>query len=622
MLRRVALAPIVAALAVAALVAAMPAYAGKPAHAVRDLHYGDVLFNFYQQKYFSAITRLLAAKQQQHLRQNGDEAELLLGGMYLSYGMHRDAEPIFEKLIAANTPKAVQDRAWFYLAKIRYQRGMMADAAQMLARIHGDLPRELDAERRVLTGLIATQQERYDDAIAALKPLRGNSGWALYARYNLGVALARAGRTGDGMELLEQVGLDPERKDDEEAQSLRDKANVALGLLCLRENQASRARAYLDAVRLDGPLSSRALLASGWADMGHGNARDALAPWTELTRRDRADTAVQEAWLAIPYAFGKLGAYRQSLEQYEQAIVALRGETVRLDEAVAAVHAGRLVNGLLEQNPQEEMGWFWRVREMPDAPETRYLVDLLATHEFNEALKVYRDLRFLESNLESWAKNVEIFDAMLANRRARYNDVLPRVERELARHDVPALKARRDALAAELAEIESSRDVAALATPAELARLQRIGRIAEYAKRAVLGEAKPLNEKLRRLLGLQTWDIWSAYPARRWQVRKSLNAAEQAFAEAEAHQAAVVTAKAGARSSFEGFGERVIGARERISQLRQATRTASIAQSHYLEELAVAELKQRRSRLVAYLTQAQFAVAQIYDKASSGDKTQ
>lgn len=618
MVRRVA-----AALIVAALVAGSPAHAGKPAGAVRDLHYGDVLFNFYQQKYFSAITRLLAAKEQSRLAQNADEAELLLGGMYLSYGMHRDAEPIFERLIAAKTPKNVQDRAWFYLAKIRYQRGMMDDAAQMLARVHGDLPRELDAERRVLTGLVATHQERYDDAIAALKPLRGNSGWALYARYNLGVALARAGRLGDAVELLEQVGLDPERKDDEEAQSLRDKANVALGLLYLRENQASQARAYLDAVRLDGPLSSRALLAAGWADMGHGNARDALAPWTELTRRDRADTAVQEAWLAIPYAFGKLGAYRQSLEQYEQAIVALRGETVRLDEAVAAVHAGRLVNGLLEQNPQEEMGWFWRVREMPDAPETRYLLDLLASHEFNEALKVYRDLRFLESNLESWAKNVEIFDAMLANRRARYTDVLPRVERELARHDVPALKARRDALAAELAEIESSRDVAALATPAELARLQRIGRIAEYAKKAPPGaKADALHEKLRRLLGLQTWDIWAAYPARHWQVRKSLNAADQAFAGAEAHQSAIAAAKAGAQASFEGFGERVTGARERIQQLRQATHTASIAQSHYLEELAVAELKQRRSRLVAYLTQAQFAVAQIYDKASSGEKTQ
>jgi hypothetical protein len=620
MLRRVAL-----ALFVATLVAALPSHAGKPgpAGAVRDLDYGDVLFYFYQQQYFSAITRLLAAKEQARLPQDGEEAELLLGGMYLSYGMHRDAELIFERLIAEKTPQNVQDRAWFYLAKIRYQRGMMDDAAQMLARIRGELPEQVDAERRVLAGLIATQQGRYDDAIAALKPLRGNSGWALYARYNLGVALARADRLGDSVELLEQVGLKLDRKDDEEAQSLRDKANVALGLLYLRENQASRARAHLDSVRLDGPLSSRALLASGWADMGHGNARDALAPWTELTRRDRADSAVQEAWLAIPYAYGKLGAYRQSLEQYEQAIVALREETVRLDEAVASIHAGRLVNGLLEQNPQEEMGWFWRVQQVPDAPETRYLVDLLATHDFNEALKVYRDLRFLESNLDSWARNIEIYETMLANRRARYSEALPRVEKELARQDMPGLKARCGALATELAEIESSRDAVALATPAELSRLQRIGRVAEYAKKAAPGaDTDLLNEKLRRLLGVQTWDIWSAWPARHWQVRKSLIDADRALADAAAHEAGIAAARSEARASFEGFGDRVATARERIAKLRQATRTTAIAQSHYLEKLAIAELKQRRSRLVTYLTQAQFAVAQIYDKASVGAKAE
>jgi len=35
---------------------------GLPPHAIKDLHYGDVLFYFYQDDYFQAITRLLAAQ--------------------------------------------------------------------------------------------------------------------------------------------------------------------------------------------------------------------------------------------------------------------------------------------------------------------------------------------------------------------------------------------------------------------------------------------------------------------------------------------------------------------------------------------------------------------------------
>lgn len=607
-------------LAVAAFVATLPAHAGKPKRVVRDLHYGDTLFFFYQQKYFSAITRLMAYGKGARLSQSADESELLLGGMYLSYGMHREAEPIFERLIAAGAPATVQDRAWFYLAKIRYQRNMLDDAATMLARVQGGLPPELDAERRVLTGLIATRQERYDDAIAVLKPLRGNSGWGLYARFNLGVALVRAGRLADGVDLLEQVGLKPAKADDDETRSLRDKANVALGYLFLRENQSSRARAYLDAVRLEGPLSSRALLGSGWADIERGDARRALVPWTELTQRDRADTAVQEAWLAVPYAFGTLGAYRQSLEHYERAIETLRAETVRLDQAVAAIHDGRLVNGMLARNPEEEMGWFWRVQELPDAPETHYLVDLLASHEFNEALKLYRDLRFLEHNLEGWAKNVAIFDAMLANRRTRYGEMLPRIEKELARREIAPLATRRDAMAAELAQIESSQDVASLATPDEKARLQRIGRIAEHLKRAPAdAENDAVREKFRRLLGVQTWDLWSAYPARHWQVRKAIDESSRQLDEAGEHRAAIEQASRAGRASFDGFEDRIETGRARISELRASTRTAAVAQGQFLETLAIAELKLRRARLNTYLTQAQFAVAQIYDKAASAE---
>jgi len=74
----------------------------------------------------------------------------------------------------------------------------------------------------------------------------------------------------------------------------------------------------------------------------------------------------------VPFALGKVGAYRQSLERYERALDAYTREIARLDESIAAIPARELVANLLRDNPGEESGWFWRVRRLPDTPEGRY----------------------------------------------------------------------------------------------------------------------------------------------------------------------------------------------------------------------------------------------------------
>src|SRR5208283_439985 len=117
MLRPIALAGLLLALPLAAGWAKnqKPDPDGLPPHDVKDLHYGDVLFYFYQDDYFDAITRLLAAQQLERLPHTEGEAQLLLGGLYLSLGEHVEAGKIFEALLAGKTSEAVRNKAWFYL---------------------------------------------------------------------------------------------------------------------------------------------------------------------------------------------------------------------------------------------------------------------------------------------------------------------------------------------------------------------------------------------------------------------------------------------------------------------------------------------------------------------------
>src|SRR5262245_19577259 len=62
---------------------------------VQDLHWGDVLFYFYQGDYMQALTRLGASQDFNRLTHHTVEAELLKGGLYLSLGEHEEAGRIF-----------------------------------------------------------------------------------------------------------------------------------------------------------------------------------------------------------------------------------------------------------------------------------------------------------------------------------------------------------------------------------------------------------------------------------------------------------------------------------------------------------------------------------------------
>jgi tetratricopeptide (TPR) repeat protein len=381
---------------------------------VKDLQYGLVLFDFYQQNFYSAAVDLLTAQEQNRLQHHDAEAQLLLGGLYLSYGLHDEAEAVFNKLIDEYATPAVRDRAWFYLGKIRYYKGLYAESAAAFDKVGDNLAPELEEERRTLKANLLMKQKKYPEAIAALKDLSAEERGANFARFNLGVALVRAGREIEGYSLLENVGQ--LRSNDADLKALRDKANLALGYTYIKKDPI-KARAYFSHVRLKGPFSNQALLGLGWAEVELQRYAQALVPWNELSKRDRVDVAVFESFLARGNALERLRALPQAMRAYSDAIVVYERELRFLENTQEAVKAGRLWDSLLSQVGREEMGWFWEAELLPDTPETHLLADLMAGHEFHEAIKNLRDLRFLMDKLSRWEQEVPALDNMLTLRR-------------------------------------------------------------------------------------------------------------------------------------------------------------------------------------------------------------
>jgi tetratricopeptide (TPR) repeat protein len=587
---------------------------------VQDLAYGEVLFEFFQEDYFAALTRLLAAQERGELKVHGAEAELMLGGLYLSYGQHRLAGEIFERVLEQSVDPALHDRAWFFLAKIWQQRGYLPEAEAALARILSELPEELEPERQMLYAQVLMEQGRFADALAALEAWRRPSdAWVGYAKFNIGVSLVRLGQIEAGARVLDEVGqLDPENP---ELDALRDKANVALGYAWLQAARPVEAKPSLQRVRLNGPFSNKALLGVGWSDAEAADYRAALAPWLALRERSLLDSAVQESLLAVPYAFAQLGADKQAADHYVEAIDAFGGEVARLTASIESIENGELITELLGEHADAAdaaSGWYWRLERIPDSVESRYLYELLASNRFQEGLKNYRDLLQVNRNLDRWAESLGAFDDILDTRQRAYLQRLPAIDVSLASVDLTAMTERRVELESRLQAIERSEDVTALGTAKEQETWRMIEDMEPHlASLPNDAESEEMRAKHRFLRGLLLWDLRRDYKARLWAERKALGDLDRQLREAQRRHHQVASSRHDWPQKFTALTARIEGLRPRVLGLQQSAQAALGEQQRFLQDIAVTELQAQRDRLNTYMVQARFALASIYDRAAA-----
>jgi hypothetical protein len=605
-----------AALAAAcALLVGSAAAADAPSHEIKAPHYGDTLFHFFQDRHFTAITTLMVSQKFERVSEHADEAEVLRGGMLLSYGLHREAGAIFAQLIEKGASPKVRDRAWFYLAKIRYQRGVLPEAEEALARIENNLPPALEEERVLLQANLLMARADFNGAATALAGVNAKTPGARYVRFNLGIALLRAGNTARGTAVLDELGR--AGAEDEEYRSLRDRANVALGFSALTNEQPREARTYLERVRLNGLQSNKALLGFGWAADAMKEPKLALVPWIELAQRDVSDSAALEAKIAVPYAYAKLEAYGQSLERYNDAIGAFERESTGLDESIAAVRSGKLVEALIERNRGDEMGWFQRLDDLPDLPHAGHLAPVLAQHEFQEAFKNYRDLLFLTKNLEEWHEKLGVFDDMLATRRKAFAERLPQVRARASAIGIETLRQRRDKVAAEIAAGEAAADGVAFADAKQTELLALVARArAIVEKSSASPEIDQGRERLRFASGALTWQLAGDAIGRAWNAKKELVTIDTQVTEAQRRDAALAQAQRDEPERFERFGKRIAALDPLLQAMLPKVAALSKEQQAVVQEIAVAELMRQKERLALYATQARFAVAQLYDRAN------
>lgn len=588
---------------------------------IKDLHYGEVLFHFYQEDYFTSIVHLLAARDLNRTTNHMPEDELLLGGIDLSYGLHKEASRIFDKLLQGNVRDAIKNRAYYYLAKIYYQRGYLDESADFLSNVSGPVQQSIFGELKLLTGQVHMAQGKYDSAITSLGKWKAPKNYKDYANYNLGVAYTKRGDIDKGLEYLKKVGKLKAKT--ETMRTLRDRANLASGLTLIQNERPKDAIKYLEKVRLEGLYSNLALLGIGWANANADRHNYALAPLQELRNRSAYHSEVQEGVLALAHAYNEMGLYGRAVQAYEKAAEIYIEEANELSFAADEIERGALVNALLDRTKGgPQMGWFWTLRDLPEIPEVKYFTELLAEHEFHEALKNFRDLLFLKKNLAHWDENISIYLTMLDTRKARYQKYLPLVKQRLNGLDISKLQEQQDSISFALNEIENDNAFIQLATREEKKKLAEIDRLEQQLELLKLQEPEnnkiaKMSEKIALIRGVMKWQIHSAYIERSWNHKKELSDVEKHLSFTPDKSVSIKKAITESVEKFDEFEIRILALHKEIKRLIPIADRVFIEQSHYLEHVAVKELKKREKILAGYEKHARYKLASAYDAAAS-----
>ncbi|VAX12945.1 hypothetical protein MNBD_GAMMA24-2034 [hydrothermal vent metagenome] len=587
---------------------------------IRDLRYGEALYYFYQEKYFSAITRLMRARKYHPIRQQGDMPEILLGGLYQSYGLSDESRRIFTALLKKDIDYKTRDQAWYYLGKSYYQRGEYDKASDALKRITDTLPPARDEERLNLLANIYLHQGKPELAVASLQNLDSRSIWKHYAQFNLGVALIKSGQTEKGQDLLEDSG-DITASDNELA-ALKDRANLALGFSYIQQQKTKNAIEYLKKIRLSGPFSNKALLGLGWAYNLAGDHRHALSAWRELGKRDPLDPAVQEALLAIPYSTDTVGAPGRALTEYEQAIKVYRQEQARLKTAIRAVEQGEIEKVLRADSHDLEIITPLEIKKATSAQSLPYLSQLLASYKFQAAYKNYRDLFYLRHVLAHWQAQLPALQTMLRERKQAWQQKLNRISTDPRLHQLKQHRHLQKQLNAEFRHISQKQDTLALASKTELQQLAQLRAIKKQIKHLQAEENPVINlqeqkEKYRLYYGLLYWKISTDYAPRLWQAKKELKQLGSAFLATGKTKTSLTQAWKKGPASFRGYNFRIKKQQRKIKFLNMRLDALLRAQARYLQSMALAKLHERQQQLKNYQIRVQYNISLLLDKLSS-----
>ena len=610
---------------------------------LRDLYFGEVLYYAYQDLHFDALARLdTELSQYYELDESGldpfhshlTQAEFSVGELEMQYRMNQRAGRAIPAVLGEGIDLAIRNQAALALARVFYKKNDPASTLYALELIRDEPDRSRYQEKYSLDVLRGKEPETFKTDVAYLKALasidtgqfaqavdilqglKGEKTLKGYVIYNLGIALIQSGNEKEGLRVLDELGK--MEFSDNGLLALKDKTNLKLAYYYLDKANAKKAKIYFERVRLDGPYSNRALLGAGWVAVAEGQFDRALVPWSMLHKRAETNYSVQEVLMAVPYAYGKLNAHGNAANLYSHAMDVFAEEIGSLDDSIKTIRKGKFLTALLDEKSSKDKNWVVNLRELPDTPETRYILELMASHDFQESYKNYKDLAELRHHIDKWLEDLRVYEEMIEIRRAYQEPLLPVVEKKFIKLDA-RIKLRleqRENLATKLKNMLIAPRPEYLATSTERQALDAIAALEEKIAINSSQVSQDVQLRVKRLRGIVKWQVHSEYDQRLTDAYNNLISLDEIIKQLNVTYNSFIRTRQAATQSYEGYTIPIRQLRTRLFTAQRTLKGVMAKQGRLLETMAINELDRRRKRLEEYQIKARFALAESYDRAT------
>ena len=388
-----------------AILLASPVFA-KPAKQVESalakLEYGTILFDFYRKDYFSALVTYESVSEKSNPLALSENGRILNGGMLLSYGIPKASEPIFEELLTVTESELTRNAAWYYLAKLFYNKYDNSNALNAIEQVNGEIPRDIHIDYHYLATLVQSDGSHLRNNLKSIEKIKKDLPQYPYFLFNTAISQLKIGEQESAILNLEKVtgysGLG------EEYAVLADRAKHGLSIIAADNNEIQQAWDILKSVRTTGLYSNRALLSYAWAAIKLKAFNAAIPALQILDTRSIAAPEVQEAKVLLAHLYEQDKLQRKALKQNIVAEKAFQEGLNKLDEARKIIAKQDVPREFIKnlETLVRETDWYASQPDVDYNNLTPFLIDLLASNGFQETLKELADLYAIEDNLVHW----------------------------------------------------------------------------------------------------------------------------------------------------------------------------------------------------------------------------
>ncbi len=588
-------------------------------HPVKDLAYGEFLFDYYQEKYFTSISKAMIAEKRGLLKHHQAQTQVLLGSLYVGYGMLDEAESIFSSLLKSATAKSVRNKVWYHLSEVYYKRGTYDKTINILES-HIKKPRSSlknDIELLLAQSFIAKGDLK--EALVHLNKIKSKRGFSQFAKFNLASAHNALDNTEKAKALFHEVLKARSRGKNNLATALKDRAALALGSSHLKSEDWTKARKSFESIQLDGPSANTALLGLGWGFLRDDDPVGALAPWQELSSRNPSDPAVQEVLLNLPLVYEKAGALQDALNGYRAANEHYHNEFERLDGLQQTINETDWINSLTPPisfsfDPLDEVSKF----NLPNTKLSNYLHQFYASHEFQESFRNYRELQRLKQLLNHWQRELPVFDEMIKSNIDRLNTLSPKAEKTVKNAQKLLLEGTEKLVdfTQRLNTAIAENNLTITATDNQANLLERLNSVeANLAKLPNIPDYDAERDRFRVIKGVLMWDLNETAIERRWERTKDKVFIEGQLELLEHRIQRVIAARGTHLERYDGFKIRIAELDQRLNQLQEKSLRAILHHRAYLKFIAKNIIAQHQLHVRNLQANTLFSIARLQDIA-------